>query len=157
MPDDQAKAVGDRLRAELAAVATALTLEVNANLVETCPWKTGHARANFVPSVGEAATGEDDGEAQKAGIAAVLGYRIGAPIYIANNVPYIGRLIGGSSTQAPPGWDLAAIDSAVSAIQAQHDGVQIDVTAATGAAVAARGAPAAGNMASAYSPFGGDE
>jgi hypothetical protein len=157
VPDGQAKAVGDQLRAELARAAAALTLEVNANLVEACPFRTGHARANFVPSVGEAATSEDDGAAQASGQIAVLGYQLGAPLFIANNVPYIGRLIGGSSTQAAPGWDLAAIDAAVQTVQQLYDGVEIDVSAASGAAMAARGAPAAGNMASAYSPFGGDE
>lgn len=157
MPDGQAKAIGDALRAEVGRLAAELTLEVNANLIEACPVKTGHARANFVPSVGEAATSEDDGAAQAAGIAAVLSYKLGPPLFVSNNVPYIDHLIGGSSTQAPPGWDLTAMDTAVQTLQARHDGVEIDASEAMGAAIAARGAPAAGNMASAYSPFGGDE
>lgn len=153
--DPQANAIGARLRAELAKVASALTLEVTAELVETCPVDTSHARSNFVPSIGDAATGEDDGAAQQAGIAAVLGYRLGPPLHISNNVPYLGRLIGGSSSQQPPGWDVAAIDRGIQTIQSQYDSVQIDVS--NSGEVSVRGASPAGNMASAYSPFGGDE
>ncbi len=105
-----------------------------------------------MPSVGEAATGEDDGAAQQAGIASVLAYQFGPPLHISNNVPYLPRLIGGSSTQAPPGWDIAAIDRGIQTVRAQYDGVQIDIT--TSGEVSDRGAAPAGNLASAYSPFG---
>lgn len=130
--------IGARLRAEIARAAAALTLEVTANLIEACPVDTGHARANFVPSVGAPATGEDDGATQAAGTAAVLGYKLGdGPLHITNNVPYIDRLILGSSDQAPPGWDLDAVARAQATVQAQYDGLSIDVsTGATGASVA---------------------
>lgn len=128
MPDD-AKAVGDALRSLIAQAAAGLVLEVTANLIEACPVDTGHARANFVPSIGEPATGEDSGGAQAAGIAAVAAYKLGdGDLHISNNAPYIDRLIAGSSSQAPAGWDLVAIDTAVQTVQAQYDSLDIDVT-----------------------------
>jgi hypothetical protein len=136
--DRQVSAIGARLRAEVGRAAAELQLEVTANLIEACPVDTGHARANFVPSIGAAFAGEDDGAAQEAGTAGALGYRLGdGPLHITNNVPYIGRLIGGHSQQAPPGWDLEAVDRAVATIQARYDGLRIDVTTgATGPSVA---------------------
>jgi hypothetical protein len=143
-----------RLKAELAGVVKALALEITANLQQDCPVDTGHARANFVPSIGGAYTGEDDGGAQQAGIATVLGYRLDqGPIHISNNAPYLPQLIAGSSSQAPPGWDVAAIARAEATIEAEY-GATIDIS--TGE-VTARGGAAAGNVAGAYSPLGGDE
>lgn len=157
MPDrDQAAQVRKNLEALLASVARTLTLEVAAALTEDCPVDTGHARRNFVSSVGEPHQGEDDGAAQAAGQAAVLSYQIGdGPLYVTNIAPYIDRLVLGSSDQQPAGWDLVAVDRAVGAVQQRYDGLRIDVTANSG--VSARGAGAAAGVASAYSPFGGDE
>lgn len=129
MGDPQTDALMARLKAEVGTVAKSLVLEIDAELRERCPVDTGHARANFVPSVGVPFTGEDDGAAHEAGVSAVLAYQLGdGDLYESNNVPYIGRLIGGSSSQAPPGWDAAAFDAAVAAVQARHDGVTIDVS-----------------------------
>jgi hypothetical protein len=127
--DPQAKAIGDRLRAEIARAGTALTLEITANLIEATPVDTGHARANWVPSIGAPHLGEDSGAAQVAGQTAVFSYRLGdGPLCIANNASYIERLIGGSSSQAPSGWDLEAIDHAQQTVQQQYDALDIDVT-----------------------------
>jgi len=128
--DSQAADIGARLRAELAHVAKALVLEIDANLREATPVDTGHARANWIPGIGEAVDAVADSEAaHDDGVAKVLSYKLGdGDLYAVNNVPYIGRLIGGSSSQAPAGWDLTAIDQAVRTIQDQHDGAQIDVT-----------------------------
>jgi len=130
MADDQAAAVTQQLLLQIARAASAITLEVTANLVEACPVDTGHARANFVPGIGSPVTGDADGAGpQQAGTAAVLRYRLGdGPLNITNNVPYIGRLIGGWSKQAPAGWDIAAIDAGVATIQAQYDHLKIEVT-----------------------------
>lgn len=126
--DSDAQAVGDALRQLVEGAAKALIIEVTANLIEACPVDTGHARANFVPAVGAPHVGEDGGSAQAAGFAVVAGWKLGdGPLSISNNVPYIGRLIGGSSSQAPAGWDLVAIDKAVQSVQAAYD-VEIDVT-----------------------------
>lgn len=128
--DPQAKTVGDNLRALIARAAGEFTLEVTANLIELCPVKTGHARANFVPAVGAGFSGvASDGSAQAAGIVAVTSYQLGdGPLSISNNVPYIDRLIAGYSAQQPAGWDLVAIDRGAQAIQARYDTLQIDVT-----------------------------
>lgn len=148
----QADAIRQNLETLIGGAAKALTLEVTANLIRDCPVKTGHARRNFVPSVGEPHEGEDDGQAQRTGEAEVLQYRIGdGPLHVANNVPYMGRLILGSSDQAAPGWDLVAVDQAVATVQELYS-VTIDVTSS--ADVSSRGARAAEGLAGAFSPFG---
>ena len=148
----------DKVRAQpdalMGAVVRDLTLEVAANLIQECPVDTGHARRNMVPSIGAPHEGEDDGAAQAAGQAEVLTYRIGqGDAYVVNNVPYIGRLILGSSAQAPAGWDLVAVDRAQQTIQGRYGGARIEV----GVDVSSRGAGAAAGIAGAYSPFGGEE
>lgn len=158
MPSDRRQAAGVRanLEALLAGAARDLALAVTANLTEACPVDTGHARRNFIPSVGAPVTEADDGAGQAAGQAAVLSYRIGdGPLFVTNNVPYIDRLVLGSSTQAPAGWDLVAVDAAVQEVQQRYAGMRIDVTSSID--VSARGAGAAAGIAAAYSPFGGDE
>jgi hypothetical protein len=105
------------------------SLRRRAHLIEATPVDTGHARANWAPSIGTPHVGEDSGAAQAAGQAEVLGYRFGdGPLCIANNTSYIERLIGGSSAQAPAGWDLEAIDRAQQTVQQQYDALDIDVT-----------------------------
>jgi hypothetical protein len=152
----QADDVGALLMAAAGDAVKALTFEVQANLIAAAPVDTGHVRRNFVQSIGVPFDGEDDGAAQAAGQAEMLSYKIGdGDTYVTNNVDYLQYLVLGSSTQAPAGWDLIAIDQAVATIQAQYDGLQLDVTSSSG--VSARGAGAAAGMASAYSPFGGDE
>jgi hypothetical protein len=130
--DGQAAAIAARLRAEIARATSGLTLEITANLIEATPVDTGLARASWVPAIGETASATG-AAAQAAGVAAVTSYKLGdGPLSITNNVPYIERLIAGSSSQAPIGWDLAAIDTAVATVQAQYDAVQIDVSSGSG-------------------------
>lgn len=98
----QSKRIADRLRAELANVVKALVLEIDANLREATPVDTGHARANWVPSIGTPHTGEDSGAAHEAGIARILGYVLeDGPVFESNHVPYINALNYGHSKQAP--------------------------------------------------------
>jgi hypothetical protein len=152
----QADDVGALLMAVAGDAVKALTFEVQANLIAAAPVDTGHVRRNFVTSISVPFDGEDDGAAQAAGQAELLSYKIGdGDTYVTNNVDYLQYLVLGSSTQAPAGFDLIAIDQAVATIQAQYDGVQLDVTSSSD--VSARGASAAAGLAGAYSPFGGDE
>lgn len=146
--------IADSLEAAISQACAALCLEISAELTEACPVDTGHARRNFVPSIGTPHDGEDDGAAQARGQAEVATqYRVDlGDLYVTNCVPYIGPLIMGSSTQAVPGWDLRAVDQAVQTIQDRY-GATIDVSAA-GSSLSARGFGAAHNIASAYSPFG---
>lgn len=148
----QADDIAANLEAIISQACAALTLEVTAQLTEACPVDTGHARRNFVLSVGAPHDGEDDGAAQAAGQVAVLQYRIGSDgdLFVSNHVPYIDQLVLGSSTQQPAGWDLVAVDAAVEKVQ-QDWGVSIDVTSS--ADVSARGARAAEGLAGAFSPF----
>lgn len=156
--DPQAIRVGQNLRGLVAQVKAELCLEIAAELRERCPVDTGHARANILPSVDKPFDGEvNGGGAYDAAVAAVIGAPPEAELFVTCNVPYWGRLIGGSSVQAAPGWDLVAIDQAVQTVQRRHDGMQIDVSGSE--TISARGAGAAAGIAAAFSPFGsgGDE
>lgn len=48
---------------------------------------------------------------------AAMAYRHGATVYVVNNVPYIRRLNGGSSSQAPAGFVQIAVNVAIRTIQ----------------------------------------
>lgn len=152
--DPQAVRVGQNLRGLLAEVKAELTLEIVANLRDACPVDTGHARANILPGIEGQFTDEThDGGVYDAGVVAVIGAPPEAELFVTANVPYWGRLVMGSSTQAPAGFDLIAIDQAVATVEQRHAGLSIDLT---GGDVSARGAGAATGLAAAYSPFGGE-
>jgi hypothetical protein len=99
---------------------------MDANLREDTPVDTGWARANWMPSVGEPVLLESHikdptpgdvmsrEQAHAAGLNAVLGWQHGdGPIFVTNNVPYIGALNNGHSGQAPPGFVQIALERAV--------------------------------------------
>jgi hypothetical protein len=123
---------GDVEKALLAAIAAArneLAIEITANLIAATPVDTGHARANWVPSIGSPFGSEvGDGGAHDEGVVAILGAPLTADVFVSNNAPYIERLIAGSSSQAPPGWDVEAIDAAVQTVQQRYAQLNIDVT-----------------------------
>ena len=48
---NQSKAIGAQLRTAAADIVKATILEIDANLREVTPVATGHARANWVPSI----------------------------------------------------------------------------------------------------------
>jgi hypothetical protein len=150
--DPQAIRVGQNLRGALAAVKAELAMEIAANLREAVPVDTGHARANILPGLDGQFTDEtSDAGAYDAGVAAIIGAPPEAELVVTCNVPYWPRLVNGSSQQAPAGFDLVAIDTAIATVEGRHDGLSIDVS---GSDVSARGAGAAAGMAAAYSPFG---
>ena len=107
-------------------------LEIDANLREATPVDTGHARANWVPSVGAPVLTEEPGtntSEHDAGLAGVLRFKIGdGDLYETNNVPYINMLDLGHSKQAPVGFVAAAVDAAQTTIQSAYNGVQIDLS-----------------------------
>lgn len=151
--DPQATRVGQNLRGALAAFKAELAMEIAANLREAVPVKTGHARANILPGLDGQFTDEtSDAGAYDAGIAAIIGAPPEAELVVTCNVPYWPRLIMGSSTQAPAGFDLVAIDTAVQTVEQRHEGLSIDVSGSE--TISARGAGAAAGVAGAYSPFG---
>lgn len=101
-----------------------VTLDVEANLIETTPVDTGWARANWVPSVGtpfrgpagsreQAEAGSVNTGAQAAGEARVAAYDVRqGPAFVSNSVPYIEDLNDGTSQQAPAGFVQAAVEKA---------------------------------------------
>lgn len=159
MASAQVEAVMASLRKEAATAAKALILELDKELRRATPVDTGHARANWVPSVGEPFGDEAEGTSSAphdTGISAVLSFRIGdGDLWISNNVPYIVMLNLGHSDQAPVGFVEAAIDRALATVQARYDGLQIEIKTTGGGTFSDRaGGSAAENLASAYSPFG---
>lgn len=103
-----------------------LTLDITDRLVKANPVDTGWSRANWVPSIGirfdelagsyeDAALGSINQQPQQQGIAAVAArYNLSrGSIFISNNVPYIGRLNNGSSSQAPSAFVQLAIAQAL--------------------------------------------
>jgi hypothetical protein len=165
--------IGDSLRKKIASAAKALVLEIDKNLRKVTPVDTGHARANWVPSVGtphetEVESTSKVGSAEhSAGVTKVLAYKLeqGA-LYVSNNVPYIRTLNYGHSKQAPAAFIEFAVDQALRTVKAdlaQYLNTEGLLAAnsmsafATLDKVGGFGAQGAENVASAYSPFGGDD
>lgn len=106
-------------------VVKRLTLEIHSELVRRTPKDTGHARANWVPSVGAPFTGvvgspENVTAGERAqGLIEILSesniHR--KPVYISNNVPYIRRLNYGHSQQAPARFVENAIRDATARVR----------------------------------------
>lgn len=134
---DQVRIVISSLDRFTAKVVKRLTLEAHANLVAApseggTPVDTGWARANWVPTIGapaadtvgtqeQAAAGNVNAGAAEAGLARVVTqYRLEqGPVFLTNNVPYIGFLNEGSSRQAPKGFVQLAIAKAVRTVNRQ--------------------------------------
>lgn len=160
----QAAAIGARLHREIENAAKALILEIARELKRQpsqggTPVDTGHARANWIPSVGQPNTTESDGSgnaAYQSGVVAVASYKLGqGALWVANVVPYVTRLNYGYSAQAPALFVEMAIDRALTTIQARYAG-RVDVSNMASEIRSGLGAPGAENLASAYSPFGED-
>lgn len=119
------------------------------------PVDTGHARANWIPSVTTPAMVEVAGTsdaAHSAGVAQVLAYKLGqGTLYVSNNVPYIRRLNDGWSEKAPALFIESCIDRAIVTVKRK-----LGVDMGRSQFQSSVGASGAENMASAYSPFGDD-
>ena len=154
----QAAAIGERLRREVANVCKMIALEIDKELRRRTPVDTGHARRNWIPSVGVPARVEaKDDRPHAEGVAAVLSYQLAdGALWVANNVPYIRRLNYGHSSQAPAGFVEMAIDAALARVARKVKNTAIDVTAMRSSFQSEVGGSAAENLASAYDPFGGD-
>ena len=107
-------------------------LVADRELVLATPVDTGRARSNWVVNLGSAvtdsydpymlgkkgSTGAANAQAAIAQGSAVIGVRKnGQDIYISNNLPYIGRLNGGSSAQAPVQFVEQAVQRAVQVVR----------------------------------------
>lgn len=155
-------AIADRIRAELTRttenVVRFIVLGVTRRLKSNpsrggTPVDTGHARANWVPSVGDPFSSEVDGDAaSQAGVAQVLGYQLGdGAAWISNNVPYILRLNDGWSAQQPAGFVERAIAETLLEAEQKFGELGRRVSSSIQDSIGGQGAD---NLAAAYSPFG---
>lgn len=117
----QSARIAASLTAKVTKASQALALQIDRELRLATPVDTGHARRNWVPSVGAPHSGEvADIRAHEDGVMAVLTYKLGdGALWVANGVPYIRALNYGHSQQAPAGFVEAAIDRAMTAIRAR--------------------------------------
>jgi hypothetical protein len=115
----QAARIGEQLRKEIALAIKMLALEIVRELKRATPVDTGHARRNWIASVGSRNEFEAVSDAAyEAGIAAVLSYQLAdGVIWVSNVVPYIERLNNGTSTQSPAGFVEIAIDRAMTTVR----------------------------------------
>lgn len=120
-----AAAIGREIRAELSRTIAETMTRAVMNLRETTPVDTGHARSNWVLSVGRPYTGVDGSRlavsmaASDAGLALMARYDVGKNprVFLRNNVEYITYLDEGWSPQAPPNFVAMAINDAANGVQ----------------------------------------
>jgi len=92
-------------------VARKIALTAYRRIILKTPVKTGRARGNWQCTIGTAAAGTvDDVDPSGANAVSAIQAQVqawkavsGVSIILTNNLPYIGRLEHGSSTQAPAG------------------------------------------------------
>ncbi len=146
-----ADALQRKLDALIERAAKALILEIVRELKRSTPVDTGHARANWIPSVSQANTQEaQDAALQAAGTAAVTAYKLGQGLlFVTNVVKYVRRLNDGYSKQAPALFVETSVARSIAKMKAKT-GVDFGYAEY----VSSAGAASAGNMAGAYSPFG---
>ena len=89
-------------------------IEVGTELVNRTPFLTGQARSNWRPGVGSANNDIKTGPGSNVGSIGEIQQTFnsaspGQPIFITNNLPYIGRLNEGWSKQAVAGYIQTAI------------------------------------------------
>jgi hypothetical protein len=88
----------------------AFALKCAGKIIKRTPVDTGRARGNWNVSVGEADGSTNDAAKDKTGVKTIMSARgalrgavYGDDVWIANGLPYIGRLEKGWSKQAPGG------------------------------------------------------
>lgn len=154
----QSARIGAELRTAVTQVVRMLALEIDAELRKATPIDTGHARRNWIASVGSPNTQEaKDDSARAQGIQAILSYELASgSLWVSNSVRYIRALNYGHSQQAPAGFVERAVDLAMQRVQQKVSSKGIDISSLRSEFQSAVGGEMAGNVASAYSPFGGD-
>lgn len=103
------------------------TLDLVGNLTAQTPVDTGTARRNWITTIsqpseqikeggsGSLASAQSETTQEAASALSTYNPLLDGPIWISNNLPYIGRLNDGSSQQAPAGF----VDSEVSKAKRQ--------------------------------------
>jgi hypothetical protein len=93
------------------------TARLTAILIDMTPEDTGHAKSNWIPSVGTADRSVHGSQeavstsSQTTGLGELKTLKLGQPIFISNNVDYLEDLNDGSSRQAPAGFVEIAIQA----------------------------------------------
>jgi hypothetical protein len=117
---------GEAVVANTDEVVRRVALLIDTAVVMATPVKTGRARANWRAGVGAApaeevpAPSSPGGGVQEAldqARSVVASYQGGSEIHITNNLPYIGRLNAGHSSQAPAGFVELAVVRAAAALK----------------------------------------
>jgi len=105
----------DEVEGRLLQVTRMIGIEVLKRVILKTPVDTGRARGNWFVSIGaasDAADGAEDKSGQRsinAGSAVITGLTKAQSIYLVNNLPYIGALENGHSSQAPVGMVAVTI------------------------------------------------
>ena len=104
--------VKNQIRSKWSQAVRKTVLDALRLVVEKTPVKTGHARMNWYPSFGHEEFAELSGEGSPnlnpaMDMASIERYE---PVFLQNNVPYIGALEYGHSTQAPQGMVRVTIE-----------------------------------------------
>ena len=138
MKTSQSNLIESELKRFVEKKMAELTLGVEARLKSAppeggTPVDTGWARANWIPNIGvpvriESERPSDAGEissgissrtsaAESNGLQIAASFRIEqGPLFVSNNVPYIGLLNDGSSAQAPAAFVQRAIRTEIQAV-----------------------------------------
>ena len=125
--------IGDRLEVNVNSAIKKVVIAVDQAVVLATPVDRGPARSNWQVSLGQPKTnvisayapGDKLGVGEQAnaagaldqGRAAVAGRQEGQDVYIANNIPYIGKLNDGSSAQAPVNFVEQAVLAGASIVK----------------------------------------
>jgi hypothetical protein len=121
MADRDIEEAIDEVEHEVGRLVVELVTEIVANLREETPVETGHARANWVPSIArpyEDIVDGNDTTVQENALMAILRYQIDdGTAFISNNVPYINRLNDGHSDQAPVGFIEDCIERGLNTVE----------------------------------------
>lgn len=123
---------GDNVATNSDRLVRKVALKVDQAVVVGTPVDTGRARSNWIASLGTPArsqiepyapgeTGSTGAKNAKAALdqakAVVANYRHGQSVYISNNLPYIGELNDGSSSQAPANFVEEAVHLATESVR----------------------------------------
>ena len=116
----------------IARETVGVLFEISATLIEDTPLRDGWARSQWVakirspyranltkvkPTSGQISARSNESQNELFKIAASYNLDAG-PLFLSNNVPYIGRLNDGHSPQAPPGYIQLGVLKAVNAKRA---------------------------------------
>lgn len=114
------KELEDEVQKALGKVVGQFGILLTEELVQATPVQTGHARSNWIPSIGSpypSVVGSRDAvdySVQQQGLASLESYKLDqGNIYVANNVDYIEDLNQGTSPQAPAEFVQGAVDRAI--------------------------------------------